>query len=253
MWGTRDNETVAQLHWTSSPPPWEGRRLPGLVRRRRCTSTAICRELQHVFVMWTIRHTEFFTANRDRAGAHLRANGNADCTLQRARHSRLKTEDWLPMDPDIPIEAQDIVRAYMLVLEHQYRTNDTFPMPLSTLPYPKPIIRRSMQTTVASLSATGQLTSELQDALEIAYTSLADYLDDELVQVMREYNAAMAALDSDQRIGREKTSTAAWGTISATSSLVARIAQAASEEADTLRAEFRAFRPQTAAAASTST
>src|SRR5215510_5687540 len=99
------------------------------------------------------------------------------------------------MDPDIPIEAQDIVRAYMTVLEHQYRTNESFPMPLSTLPYPKPIIRRAMQTMVVSLSSTGELTSELRDGLEIAYTSLADYLDDELVQVMREYNGAMSDLD----------------------------------------------------------
>ncbi|HEY1308069.1 MAG TPA: hypothetical protein VGF24_31165 [Vicinamibacterales bacterium] len=157
------------------------------------------------------------------------------------------------MDPDIPIEAQDIVRAYMTVLEHQYRTNESFPMPLSTLPYPKPIIKRSMKTMVVSLSATGQLTSELRDGLEIAYATLADYLDDELVQVMREYSAAMSELDGDGRIGREKTSTTAWGRISATSSLVARIAQASAEEADTLRAEFHSFQPQTAAPASTGT
>ena len=157
------------------------------------------------------------------------------------------------MDPDKSIEAQDVVRAYMTVLEHQYRTNDSFPMPLSTLPYPKPIIKQSMQTTVVSLSATGQLTSELRDAFEIAYTSLADYLDDELVQVMREYSAAMSDLDSDGRIGRDKTSTEAWGRISATSSLVARIAQASAEEADALRAEFHSFQLQAAASASPGT
>jgi hypothetical protein len=153
------------------------------------------------------------------------------------------------MDPDDAVEARGIVSAYMTVLERHYRANEQFPMPHSTLPHPKHLIRQSMRTMVGSLAAAGQITQELQDALEIAYTSLADYLDDELVKVMREYGDAMSNLDAEAGRGREKTGTAAWGRIAETSSLVARIARATADEAEALRAEFQQFTTRMAAEA----
>ena len=145
------------------------------------------------------------------------------------------------MNPEIPTEAQNIVRAYMAVLEDQYRANESFPMPASTLPYSKPIIKQSVHTIVTTLSSAGQLNDELRGVLEIAYTSLADYLDDELVRVMREYQAALSDLDHDGRMGRDKTDTAAWARVSETSALVARIAHAIAQDTDALRTEFQTF------------
>jgi hypothetical protein len=145
------------------------------------------------------------------------------------------------MNPDDPVEACGIVSAYMTVLERHYRANEQFPMPHSTLPHPKHLIRQSLRTMIGSLAAAGQITQELQGVLEIAYTSLADYLDDELVQVMREYRDAMSDLDAEAGRGREKTGTAAWGRIAETSSLVAGIARTTADEAEALRAEFQQF------------
>lgn len=157
------------------------------------------------------------------------------------------------MDPEIPTEAHHIVRAYMAVLEGQYRANESFPMPASTLPYSKPVIKQSVRTIVAALSSAGQLNDDLYGVLEIAYTSLADYLDDELVRVMREYHAAMSELDDDGRMGRDKTDTTAWARLSETSALVARIAHAIAEDTDALRAEFHTFESQTASPIPSST
>lgn len=153
------------------------------------------------------------------------------------------------MDPENPIDAHAIARAYMAVLEQHYRESDPFPMPHSALPFPKPVIQRSIRTVLAALAQAGSLTPELVDTLEVAYTSLADYVDDELVRVMREYHGALADLDADTRRGPEKTSTAAWGVVADTSSLVGRIARAIADDTTALRAEFREFRSHTAGAA----
>ena len=153
------------------------------------------------------------------------------------------------MDPDDPVEAHTIVCAYLTVLERHYGGNETFPMPHSALPYSKHIIRRSMRTMVGSLAAAGQITEELHASLEIAHTSLADYVDDELVQAMREYGQAMSEINADAGRGREKTGTAAWERIAETSPLVARIARAIADEAATLRAEFQQLTKQKAAEA----
>jgi hypothetical protein len=143
------------------------------------------------------------------------------------------------MDPDNPVEAHRIVHAYLTVLDQHYQANESFPMPHSTLPYSKPIIRQSLHTVVGSLAAAGQITPELHRTLEIAYMSLADYVDEELVRVMREYRQAMSELDEGR--GREKTGTAAWEQVAETSSLVAGIAQAIADEAESLHSEFQHF------------
>src|SRR5262245_3806710 len=127
-----------------------------------------------------------------------------------ARLTGSRTIKRTSMDADDPVEAHQIVRAYMTVLDQHYHANEPFPMPHSTLPYSKPIIRQSMKTTVGSLAAAGQFTPELHRTLEIAYASLADYVDEELVRVMREYRQAMLELDDTGGQGKEKTGTAAW-------------------------------------------
>ena len=75
--------------------------------------------------------------------------------------------------------------------------------------------------------------------------SLADYVDDELVRVMREYRKAMSELDVAAGSGQEKTGTAAWGRVAEMSSLVAGIAKAMADEAETLRTEFQQFATHT--------
>jgi hypothetical protein len=148
------------------------------------------------------------------------------------------------MNPASPVDAHEIVRAYLTALDQQYRAKASFPVSRTALPFSRQVIQRSIRTVVESLTTAGQLSQELRETLEIAYTSLADYVDEELVQVMREYHDALSALDADGRIGREKTGTAAWGRIAETSSLVARIARAIADDADVLRAEFREFSTQ---------
>jgi hypothetical protein len=153
------------------------------------------------------------------------------------------------MDPDDPTDAHQIVSAYMTRLEQDYGADEPFPLALSTLPYSKHIIPQSMKTMVGSLTAAGQLTPELHRVLEIAYMSLADYVDDELVRVMREYRQAMSELDVAAGSGQEKTGTAAWRQIAETSSLVAGIAKTIADEAETLHTEFQQFATHTAAEA----
>jgi len=146
-----------------------------------------------------------------------------------------------PMNPEDPREAHAIVRAYVSVLEQHFRADDPFPMPTSTLPYSKPAIKQSVRTVVDALTRTGQLSGELRALLETAYASLADYLDDDLVRVTREYRAALSDLEGDGRTAREKTDTPGWTRLADTSGLVGRIARAAADEADMLRAEFCTF------------
>jgi hypothetical protein len=153
------------------------------------------------------------------------------------------------MDPDDPTNAHQIVSAYMTRLEEHYGADEPFPLPLSTLPYTKHIITQSMKTMVGSLAAAGQITPELHRVLEIAYTSLADYVDDELVRVMREYRKAMSELDVAAGSGQQKTGTTAWGQVAEMSSLVAGIAKAMADEAEMLRTEFQQFATHTAAEA----
>ena len=66
---------------------------------------------------------------------------------------------------------------------------------------------------------------------------------------MREYRKAMSELDVAAGSGQEKTGTTAWGQVAEMSSLVAGIAKAMADEAETLRTEFQQFATHTAAEA----
>jgi hypothetical protein len=142
------------------------------------------------------------------------------------------------MDPEDPVVAQVIVAEYARLLE-QHSQADQYPSPVSSLPYAKQVIKTAIRTCGRSMLATGQLTEELRDFLEVAYVSLADYVDEELVQLMTEYREAGATLSADGRLAKEKVETPAWKTLARTSGLAGEIARAIAEDTQVLRAEFR--------------
>src|SRR5918992_2481366 len=141
------------------------------------------------------------------------------------------------MNPDDPESAQRIVTDYVTVLEHG--DSLAYPASVRLLPYPKQTIKSAILTCAASLRQTDQLTGEMHDFLEQAYSALADYTDDDLVQVMAEYREALAAV-ADVRSAREKLSTPAWQRIAETSRLAGEIARSIADETAALRLEFRA-------------
>lgn len=144
------------------------------------------------------------------------------------------------MEPTSPQEAQTIVAAYLKVVE-QHAEAEIYPSRLRDLPHPKEIIRTAFRTAVTTLFTTGQLTPELRDYLEVAYVSLADYLDDESARLLREYVSAGEELASDRRLAREKAGTEAWRRLTEQSRLAGQLARAISAEAESLRQEFRAW------------
>jgi GDP-D-mannose dehydratase len=148
------------------------------------------------------------------------------------------------MDPLTPADAQQIVAAYAALLE-QHTEQDVYPIATSALPYSKDVIKTSFRTVVAAMTTTGQMTVELRDYLEIAFVSLADYIDDELARLMLEHRQAGVTLAAEPGIGREKMSSDAWQVLTRSSRLAAEIAAKIAAETETLRSEFRALAPQT--------
>lgn len=144
------------------------------------------------------------------------------------------------MDPITPTDAQRIVAAYLTMLE-AHADADVYPGLLRDLPHPKPTIRIAFETSTKALIAAGQLTDELREYLEIAYVSLADYVDDEGVALLREYAHAGQELAGDRRSAREKATSDAWRRVAEQSRLAGQLARAISAEADELRAEFRSW------------
>ena len=112
---------------------------------------------------------------------------------------------------------------------------------LRDLPDPKPTIRAAFETSTKALVTAGQMTDELRDYLEIAYVSLADYVDDESVALLREYAHAGQELAAERRIVRDKVTTDAWRRVAEQSRLAGQLARAISAEADELRVEFRSW------------
>ena len=88
---------------------------------------------------------------------------------------------------------------------------------------------------------TGQMTTELRDYLEIAYVSLADYVDDDSARLLREFARAGEALAADARRPRDKATSLAWRRITDQSPLAGAIARAISTDADQLREEYRSW------------
>ena len=148
-----------------------------------------------------------------------------------------------------PSEAQRIVASYLNVVE-AHAADDTYPCAENELPDAKTTIRGAFRICVATLGTTGQLTPELRDYLEIAYVSLADYVSDEGRALLREYGRAGEELAADRRLAREKAGTEAWRRLSEQSRLAGELARAISDEGDALRAEFRSWQTDAAAAAS---
>ena len=144
------------------------------------------------------------------------------------------------MDPLDAGDAQQIVIAYARLLERDV-TEDRLPARLDSLPYSKPIIKSAIQTFVRGLSAQGQLTAEHRDYLETAYSFLAEYVDNELVELVTQYRQSAEQLASESPLVRDKTQTPAWRTLVESGSLAGEMARATTLETETLRDEFRSF------------
>ncbi len=139
------------------------------------------------------------------------------------------------MNPDDPASAQRIVAEYAHVLERG--SSVEFPASVRTLPYPKQTIKAAILTCAATLRETQQLTDEMQQFLEQAYTALADYVDEDLVRIMAEYREALA-LVADVQAARDKLQTPAWQRIADTSRLAGEIARNIADDTAALRLEF---------------
>lgn len=151
------------------------------------------------------------------------------------------------MDPTTPRDAQTIVAAYLKIAE-AHAAAETYPGSLRDLPHPKETIRAAFRTSMTALGASDQLTPELRDYLEVAYVSLADYVEDEGVTLLREFRRSGEELAADGRMGKEKVATEAWQRIAEQGRLAGQLARAISDEADRLRAEFRAWQESARAA-----
>jgi hypothetical protein len=143
------------------------------------------------------------------------------------------------MNPTDPNDAQQIVVEYARVLERDL-TEERHPARIDSLPFAVADIKAAIRTSVTHLVASGQLTNELRDYLETAYTSLAEYLDAELVELVAEYRRSADQL-TDVRTVQDKAQTAAWQTIVQSSALAGEVARVTTEQAEKLRREFRTF------------
>jgi hypothetical protein len=144
------------------------------------------------------------------------------------------------MNLDDPSVAQQVVADYVRRLELDNEAGQ-WPVNADVLPYSKSIIKAAIRTSLSSLGSSGHLTEELREFLEGAYVSLADYVTDDLVRLMNEYQQAGADLAADNRLAREKTNGLAWRTVSESGALVGEIARTIAGEAAALREEFREF------------
>ncbi len=81
----------------------------------------------------------------------------------------------------------------------------------------------------------------MREFLQTAYTSLADYIDSELVDLLTEFRSSAAELSAVPVSPREKTSTAAWRRVAESGALAGEVARAIAAEAEMLRREFEAL------------
>jgi len=144
------------------------------------------------------------------------------------------------MDPNLPRDAQAIVAAYLRLVE-AHAAADAYPCSLGDLPHPKETIRSAFRTSTKTLAAMGRLTPELRDYLEVAYVSLADYVTQEWATLLGEYVRAGEERAADRRLPREKMTTPSWQRVAEQSRLVGEVARAISEEAESLRVDFRSW------------
>jgi hypothetical protein len=153
------------------------------------------------------------------------------------------------METMTPQAAQRIVAAYLKVVD-SHAAIDVYPCSLAELPQSKELIRAAFRTCVTTLESTGQLNADLREYLEVAYVSLADYVDEECFTLLREYAHAGEELAADHRLANEKTSTNAWRRLSEQGHLAGQLARTISDEAERLRTEFRSWQSDASAAAS---
>jgi hypothetical protein len=144
------------------------------------------------------------------------------------------------MNPYDPIAAQEIVVEYARLLERDISEN-RHPARIDSLPYAAPVIKTAIQTSIAELARTGRLTQELRDYFETAYTSLAEYLDGELVTLITQYRESAEQLAAEPVGARERTSSVAWRTVKDSSTLAGEIARATTVEVEKLRSEYQEF------------
>lgn len=142
------------------------------------------------------------------------------------------------MDPLDLLDAKQIVIEYATILERDVAEN-RHPARVDSLPYAKPIIKRAIQTSAVALNESGQMTDDMREYFEAAYTMLAEYLDSELVELVAQYRASAERLTSEAPTDRIKTT--AWRTVVESSALAGEIARATAHDTETLRAEFRSF------------
>jgi hypothetical protein len=148
-----------------------------------------------------------------------------------------------------PRDAQHIVASYLQQVEAD-ASADVYPCCAADLPQSKETIRAAFKMCVTTLETTGGLSRELREYLEVAYVSLADYVSQECVDLLREYGRAGVELAADRRLAREKTTTDAWRRLTDQSGLAGQLARAISDDADRLRAEFRSWASQAQTTAS---
>jgi hypothetical protein len=141
------------------------------------------------------------------------------------------------MNPDDPHVAQQVVAAYVSVLE-RHDQEQTFPAPVSTLPYSRDTIKQAIGASARALASSGQLTDELRAFLEGAYVALADFIDEELVRLMRDYNRAADELSQAPSATGERVKSPSWQTLQRTSALAGEIAKSVATDAAQLRLEF---------------
>ena len=144
------------------------------------------------------------------------------------------------MDPLDPVHAREVVIEYARMLERDV-TEGRHPARGDSLPYAKAVIKAAIRTSALSLSTSGQLTAELRNYLETAYTFLAEYVDGELVQLVTEYRRSADQLAAESPLASDKMRTAAWRTLAESGSLAGEVARATTLEAEALRDEFRSF------------
>jgi hypothetical protein len=144
------------------------------------------------------------------------------------------------LDPTVPADAQRVVAAYLSFVEAQAAAN-IYPGSLRDLPHSRENIRTAFKTSTMALVDSGQMTADLRDYLEIAYVSLADYLDDEGATLLREYVRAGEDLTAHTGLPRDRVTTDAWRRVSDQSRLAGELARAISVHADELRSEFRSW------------
>jgi len=137
-------------------------------------------------------------------------------------------------------DAQRIVADYLKVVE-AHAAQEVYPGSLRDLPHSKEIIRSAFKTAIEALVSTGQLAPELRDYLEVGYVSLADYVEEEVATLLREYRRAGEELAEDRRLAKEKVGTEVWQRISEQSRLAGEVARNISDETDRLREEFRSW------------